>query len=158
MTEQSNTKVQKASFAIPVLGITINEDRWLIPMGNISEILPVPKITPVFLTHPWFLGIINVHGNIYGVCDLAHYLGEKPTRVNAKTRIFLTASRPGAGYAMLAESVLGIRDLMEFTHQPDHEDKRPVIANVYNDRQNRSWRMLNLPVLVQLESFLKVSG
>ncbi|WP_240141381.1 chemotaxis protein CheW [Nitrosomonas sp. HPC101] len=157
MTEQSNTKVQKISLAIPVLGITINEDRWLIPMNDISEILPVPKITPVFLTHPWFLGVINVHDNIYGVCDLAHYLDEKPTRVNVKTRIFLTASRSRTGYAMLAESVLGIRDLMEFTRQPDHEDKRPVIANIYNDRQNRSWRMLNLPALVRLESFLKVS-
>ncbi|MXS81198.1 CheW protein [Nitrosomonas eutropha] len=158
LTEQINNKTQEVPLSIPVLGVTIGEDRWLIPMDAISEILPVPKITPVFLTHLWFLGIINVRGNIYGLCDLAHYLDKKTTRINVRTRVFLTDSHPGTGYAILAESVLGIRDLMEFTRQPDHEDERSVIADVYNDRQNRLWRKLNLPALVRLKSFLQASS
>lgn len=154
-----NKQMQEAPSSIPVLGITINENRWLIPMNDIGEILPVPKITPVFLTYPWFLGVINVRGNIYGLSDLGHYLDKQPTRISAKTRIFLLASRLGKGYAILAENILGIRDLTEFTRQTEtgHENKSPVITGMYNDRQDRHWRMLSLPTLVQLPSFLQAS-
>ncbi|MBV6389730.1 MAG: hypothetical protein JNIBNLAF_01377 [Nitrosomonas europaea] len=158
LTEQINKKAQETSATIPVLGITIGDDRWLIPMSNISEILPVPKITPVFLTQPWFLGVINVRGNVYGLCDLSHYLDNTSTCISAKTRVFLTIPRLGVSYAMLAGSVLGIRNLMEFVPQSDHEDKRPVVAGIYKDRQDRLWRMLNLPALLQLESFQRAGS
>ncbi len=159
LTKQISKKIQETLLAtVPVLGITMSEDRWLIPMSNISEILPVPKITPVFLTQPWFLGVINVRGNIYGLCDLSHYLDNKSTHIGAKNRVFLTIPSRGASYAMLAGNVLGIRNLMEFVPQSGHEDKRPVVAGIYKDRQDRLWRLLNLPALVQLESFLQASS
>lgn len=156
--EQISKKAEEILMTVPVLGITIGEGRWLVPMSNISEILPVPRVTPVFLTQPWFLGVINVRGNIYGLCDLSSYLDDMPTYASTKNRVFLIAPRLGSGYAVLTGSILGIRNLMEFTRQPDHEGKRRVVAGLYNDRQGRLWRMLNLPALVQLESFLQASS
>lgn len=158
LTEKISKKAQEISTTIPVLGITIGEDRWLVPMRNISEILPVPKVTKVFLTQPWFTGVINLRGNVYGLCDLSHYLDNIPTCISAKSRVFLTIPYLGASYAMLAGSVLGIRNMMEFVPQSDHEDKRLVVAGIYKDRQDRLWRMLNLPALMQLESFLWANG
>lgn len=154
---QTNKTAQAIAHSIPVLGVTIGENRWLIPMHDIKEILPVPTIIPVFLTQPWFLGIINAHGNIYGLCDLGRYLGKQPASINAKTRALLIAPRLGRGYAMLAENILGIRDLTEFSYQADQESKQSTIVSIYADRQNRLWQMLNLPVLMQLNSFLQVS-
>ncbi len=157
LVEQISKKTRETSATIPALGITIGEDRWLVPMSDISEILPVPKITPVFLTQPWFLGVINVRGSVYGLCDLSGYFDNKPTCISTKSRIFLTTPRLGAGYALLAGNVLGIRNLMEFTRQQNHEDRRSVVAGTYSDRQDRRWRMLNLRALVQLESFRQVN-
>lgn len=157
LTTQFNQDIQEALPTVPVLGITIDEDRWLIPMNDIKEILPVPQITPVFLTHPWFLGVINVRGAIYGLSDLGAYLNKKLAHINMKTRVFLLASYLGAGYALLAENILGIRDLTEFTLQPDYKDKSLVVAAMYHDHQYRHWRMLDLPTLVQLNPFLQVS-
>ncbi len=158
LTKQISRKIQKASATIPVLGVMIGEERWLVPMNDIGQILPVPKIiTPVFLTHSWFLGVINAHGNLYGVCDLARYLHQIPTPIEAKSRLFLAAPRLDMNCAMLAGSVLGIRNLLEFTCQPYPEDTRPVVTEIYNDRQGRIWRVLNLPVLVRLKSFLQVA-
>lgn len=156
--DQINKKIQETSATISVLGITIGEKRWLVPMSNISEILPVPKITSVFMTKPWFLGVINVRGNVYGLCDLSHYLDNIFTCAGVRNRVFLTVPYLGARYAILVGSILGIRNLMEFVPLSDHEDKqRSVVTDIYKDRQDRLWRMLNLPVLVQLESFQKAS-
>jgi len=58
-----------------VLGILIGEDRWLVHMNDVSEVLQMPEITPVPLTHSWFLGVTNVQGNLYGIADLAAYFG-----------------------------------------------------------------------------------
>lgn len=157
LTTQSDQHIQKTSSTIPVLGITVNEERWLIPMRDIKEILLVPSITPVFLTQPWFLGVVNIRGIIYGISDLNAYLNKEPVNINVKTRIFLLASYLGTGYALLAENMLGIRDLTEFTLQSDSKDQQPVVAAQYQDRQNRCWHMLNLSVLMQLDSFLDVS-
>lgn len=157
LTAQINKEIRETPLSIPVLGATIGENRWLIPMHDIREILPVPEITPVFLTHSWFLGVINAHGNIYGLCDLGHYLDKKTVCINAKTRTLLIAPHLGKGYALLAENILGIRDLTEFTRQADHESKQPALSSIYHDRQNRLWHMLNLPVLVRLKSFLQAS-
>lgn len=157
LVEQISKKTREISATIPALGITVGEDRWLVPMSDIGEILPVSKITPAFLTYPWFLGVINVRGGIYGLCDLGGYLDNKLTCTSTKNRIFSIAPRLGTGYAVLTESVLGIRNLMEFTHQQDREDKRAIVAGTYSDRQGRLWRMLNLRALVRLESFRQVS-
>jgi len=150
-----NIKLQETASTIPALGITIGEDRWLVSMSDIGEILPVPKITSVFLTQPWFLGVIHVRGKIYGLSDLACYLTQTPTQIGAKNRIFLIASHLGTGYALLAGSILGIRNLAEFTREPNQAGNEAIMSGVYNDRQGRSWRMLNLSSLVQIESFLQ---
>ncbi len=152
-----NIKLQETASTIPVLGITIGEDRWLVSMNDIGEILPVPKITSVFLTQPWFLGAIHVRGKIYGLSDLACYLTHTPTQIGAKNRIFLISSHLGTGYALLAGSILGIRNLAEFTHEPSQAGNETIMSGIYNDRQGRSWRMLNLSSLMQIESFLQPS-
>ncbi len=157
LTEHISKKIQEASITVPVLGVIIGEDRWLVPMHHIGEVLPVPKITPVFLTHSWFLGVINVRGDLYGVCDLARYLGGIPTQTGVKNRIFLIASCLGVNCAILTSGMLGIRNLLEFTRQSDCQDSDSIVAGIYNDRQGKTWRILNLPVLVRLESFLQIA-
>ena len=37
--------------------------------------IPVPPITPVPLTRPWFRGVANVRGNLYSVVDFAAFVG-----------------------------------------------------------------------------------
>lgn len=144
------------SATLPVLGFSVGEDRWLVAMNEIGEVLPVPKITPVFLTHPWFLGIINVHGNPCGLCDLAQFAGGAPTGLGPKTRVLLAASRLRTNCAILTGGMLGIRSMAEFTLLPDHDDTLSFVTATYHDRQDRVWRVLNLARLVRLQSFYRI--
>ncbi|MDT8363533.1 MAG: chemotaxis protein CheW [Nitrosomonas sp.] len=142
---------------VPVLGFAVGDDRWLVTMNEIGKVMPVPKITSVFLTRPWFLGMINVHGNPYGLCDLAQFTGAPPIILGTKTRIILAASRLHANCAILTSSMLGIRSMSEFSPSPDSDDPRSFVTAIYNDRQNRTWRMLNLARLVRLQSFHQIA-
>jgi twitching motility protein PilI len=157
LTEQINGSVEQASTTVPVLGINLGEERWLVPMNDVGEVLPVPKITSVFLTEPWFLGVINVRGKLYGLCDLAQFCGGVSTRIGVKTRVLLIASRLSPNCAILAGCMLGIRNLSEFTKQIDCRDTRPFVEGVYRDRQARIWRLLNLPILMRLDSFFRIA-
>ncbi len=145
------------SETIPVLGFSVGEDRWLVVMNEIGEVLPVPKITPVSLTQSWFLGMINVHGNPCGLCDLAQFIGDTPTGIDVKNRVILAASRLHANCAILTGGMLGIRSMAEFALLPDSDDPRPFVAGIYNDRQGRVWRMLNLARLVRSQSFHQIA-
>ena len=57
------------------LGVQVGNDYWLVEMEDISEVLPVPPLTPVPLTRPWYRGVSNIRGNLYSISDLAAFLG-----------------------------------------------------------------------------------
>src|SRR3972149_1323771 len=51
---------------------------WLIRLDDAGEVLPLPEVTPVPLTRPWFLGLANIRGNLAGVVGFAAFMGEPP--------------------------------------------------------------------------------
>ena len=63
-----------------------------------GEVLPVPAITPVPLTKPWFLGIANVRGALHGVVDFAGFIGTGPasahgSNAGGQARLLLLGTR-----------------------------------------------------------------
>ncbi|MBK7364256.1 MAG: chemotaxis protein CheW [Nitrosomonas sp.] len=158
LTERINSATNAPSPAIPMLGVSIGEDRWLVPMNSISEVLPVPKITPVPMTQRWFLGAINVRGYLYGISDIAAYLGHAPTPLTAKSRIILFSPRLGANSGLLVSNLLGIRNLNEFKQLDDHDVAHTAIkARQFVDKQDRLWLELNLRALIHEQSFIRIS-
>lgn len=158
LTEKINRKIEEDSVTIPALGILIGEDRWLVPMRDITEILPVPRITPAPLTRTWFLGIINVRGRLYGVSDISCYMHGELTKIGKKSRVFLINPRLGVGFSVLVGSILGIRNLLEFDRQPSIDQSQSFVAEIYSDKQGRTWRALKVSALVQVASFLQIEN
>ncbi len=156
-TVASNTsKVDSAEDveAVAVLGVAAGEERYLISMSDVSEVITIPKLAKVPLTEPWFLGLANVRGNLYGINDLGVFLGGSPTAFNLKSRILLVASGSKALGGFIVNSMLGIRDLSEFSLVKHNKKKLPkgVVAQ-YKDLEGRVWRKLNLLELVHDEKF-----
>jgi twitching motility protein PilI len=58
------------------LGVEIGGVRYLLDLLEAGEIVPVPALTRVPLTQPWYLGLANIRGNLVGVVDLAAYLAQ----------------------------------------------------------------------------------
>lgn len=132
-----------------LLGVRIAGQNWLVDMADISEVLSLPRLTPVPLGRGWFRGVANVRGNLYGVVDMAAYLGVGTASGEAANRILLLAERYGFNTALLVEAVLGLRDASGWRHDAGDEAH-------YFDNQGESWRRLAVDELLAQPEFLQI--
>src|SRR3954471_9491391 len=58
--------------------------KYLFPLAQAGEIFPYATTQHVPYTRPWFLGVANLRGGLYGVVALAAYVGKRQagTRVD----------------------------------------------------------------------------
>jgi twitching motility protein PilI len=159
--QASNTQEEapeKGNAPFVVLGVAAGEDRYLIAMNEVSEVIPIPKFARVPLTQSWFLGLANVRGNLYGITDLGVYLGGDSMPFNLKSRILLTSSGNKVLGGFIVNSMLGIRDLSEFTPAKLAKKKlRQGIVAHYKDTEGRLWQELSLLELIRDEKFLQIA-
>ncbi len=75
---------------ISQLGVVMGGQRWLLDLTEASEILPVGAISPVPLTHDWYLGLTNLRGNLLSVIDFSRFWGWPPrTRTRSRASSLL---------------------------------------------------------------------
>src|SRR5688500_2167664 len=92
------------------LAVQAGSDGWLVDLVEAGEVIPVPQITPVAQTRPWFKGVANVRGNLYSVVDFPAFLGGKGVTLGEQSRLLLIAQRYRAGAALLIDGSLGLRN------------------------------------------------
>src|SRR2546429_3379747 len=101
------------------LGIACAGERWLIRLADAGEVVAVPQMATVPLTKPWYLGVANMRGNLYGVIDFAGFLGQplEPVMPGAsQTRLVLFGPRVGELRAgLVVHRVLGLRNLADLS-------------------------------------------
>lgn len=156
-TQQIESNSQSEALST-VLGVAAGEDRYLIPMTEVNEVIPIPKLARVPLTQSWFLGLVNVRGNLYGITDLGVYLGGSPVPFNLKSRILLVSLGNKIYGGFIVNSMLGIRNLSEFTAvKPAEEKLTQGIITQYEDTEGRLWQELSLLELIRDEKFLQIA-
>ena len=136
-------------------------ERWMIELPDAGEVVPVPELTPVPRTRPWFRGIANVRGALFSVVDLAGFLGQAPTALREDSRLLLVGQRFGTSAALLVDRVLGLRKLSEFTPGPAAvklEEAAPWTGEASRDADGQSWRHLDVAALLADEEFLRVGA
>lgn len=142
-----------------VLGVTIGKERYLVPMEEVGEVIAIPKLAQVPLTQPWFAGLANVRGNLYGITDLSIYLGNKPVPYNMKSRILLVSTDDKIQGGFIVNNMLGIRSLSEFIAvAPSKKELMRGIIACYEDTEGRAWRKLSLLELARDEKFMQVAS
>ncbi|MGH2362725.1 MAG: chemotaxis protein CheW, partial [bacterium] len=92
------------------LGVRVGTENWMVDLADAGEIIPVPPVTPVPLTRPWFKGMTNIRGNLYCVVDFSAFLGGAPAPITDQSRLLLIGGRFRTGSALLIDRSLGLRD------------------------------------------------
>ncbi|ALK98855.1 type IV pili signal transduction protein [Massilia sp. WF1] len=132
------------------LGVEIGGERYLLDLLEAGEIVPVPALTTVPLTQPWYLGLANIRGSLVGVVDLARFFGAQGAQDGAPAgpAARLVTFAPGLGLpcGFLAARVHGLRQAADMRPQ----DGRLV------DPDGNAWTPLALAALAQDERFLQV--
>lgn len=140
------------------LGLQVGDERWLVDLKDAAEVIPVPPITPVPLTRPWFRGVANIRGNLYSVVDFAAFLGANPAPIAEQARLLLLSERFRMASALLIARSLGLRNPEQFQPRPGAAARPPWVLAELGDELGVSWKELDVSQLVQHAEFLSVGA
>lgn len=146
---------------VSLLGVESGGEYWLVNLGDAGEVLPVPTLSEVPLTKPWFCGIANIRGTLYSVSDLAAFHGLEPTPLRAQTRLLLTGAHlgnhPGSHIALLVSNTQGLKSMSALEPLSAEPAQQAWRGARYRDAEGRMWSHLLLPVLLNAPEFLDIA-
>jgi twitching motility protein PilI len=140
------------------LGVQVGNDNWLVDLADAGEVIPVPPVTPVPLTHPWFKGMTNIRGNLYSVVDFPAFLGGAPAPITDRSRLLLIGERFRTGAALLVDRSLGLRNPAQLRPRPGDGTQKPWVKAEFTDSDGRDWKELDVSQLVRHPEFLGVAS
>ena len=138
------------------LGMQVGEQSWLVDLVEAGEVLPVPPITAVPLTRPWFRGVANVRGNLYSVLDFAAFIGAGVSARGEQARLLLLGERFRSAAALLIDRSLGLRNPAQLQPRPAETGRAAWIRAEYHDEAGARWSELDVAELVRHPEFLAV--
>ena len=151
-------RAAEASHASSRLALQVGEQGWLVDLVDASEVIPVPPITPVPLTKPWFKGAANIRGNLHSVADFAAFLGGAASGVTEQSRLLLIGERFRLGAALLVDRSLGLRNPAQLKPLERAADAAPWLKGEFADEEGRRWKELDVAQLAQHPDFLTVAA
>lgn len=140
------------------LGIRVGGAFWLVSLADVNEVLPVPTIASVPLTKPWFLGVANVRGVLYGVNDFEALRGMPNVSVGRDSRLLLAHQRFDANVALLLSQLIGLRNTSEMQLQPEIDGKPDWQLGRYLDGLGQFWDELDIRILLNQQEFMQISA
>lgn len=138
--------------------------RYLFPLSQSGEIFPLASLQPVPYTQPWFLGVANLRGGLFGVVDLAIFVagpGRSAAAARQPADASLLALNAGleVNCALLVQRLVGLRGVDAFTASADAPAGSPgYFGHVYTDANQVHWQEVNLQLLAQSTEFLSISA
>jgi twitching motility protein PilI len=146
LLERMQAARNNAGARVNQLGVQMGPERFLLDLTQVGEIVPVPSITVVPLTQPWYLGLANVRGNLISVIDLARYQLNAETATGSDSRIITFANGLGFNCGLLVSRVYGLR----------HAAGMEASGERLRDAEAIEWTPLDLAALVAETRFLHV--
>lgn len=148
------------------LAVEAGSGRYLFPLGQAGEIFPWTALTQVPYTHPWFLGVANLRGGLWGVVQLSAFMGEPAPRSQLaaeaprdQARLVAFNEVLDVNCALVIDRLVGLRGVEAFTaSQPRADSAPPWVGATYTTAQGERWQELNLQVLAQQPEFLSIGA
>jgi twitching motility protein PilI len=157
-------RAQNAPLSSNRLGIQIGHRRLLVNLADAGEILPVPEITPVPLTKPWYRGLANVRGNLVSVVDFSLFAGGPATVIDKDSRVLSITTDLKFATGILVSRMLGLRSAADLTPLAADEATNtgpdlfaPWLRAHLVDAQRGRWHEIDLDALVRDERFIQVA-
>nr|WP_315464819.1 chemotaxis protein CheW [uncultured Rhodoferax sp.] len=138
--------------------------RYLFPLSQSGEIVPLNRVQTVPYTVPWFKGVLNIRGGLFGVVELAAFIGTEageslpPPSVGEPSVVTLNAALD-VNCAIQIDLLSGLRgpDAFSQSHGPS-VGSPAYFGNVFIDSAGEAWQEINLRILSQSPQFLSISA
>ncbi len=145
------------------LAVEAGGQKYLFPLSQSGEIFPWVSAQQVPYTQPWFVGVANLRGGLYGVVDLAAFAsGKTPSSrlelTQSDTRLVALNAALDVNCALLVDRLAGLRKqdaFVDFSSKP--ADAPEFFGNQYVDQAGEHWQEISLQTLARQDHFLTVS-
>jgi len=139
------------------LSVEAGKRSWLLKLDEAGEMLPLPEISSVPLTRPWYLGLANIRGVLSSVVDFGGFMDGELTVRTPDCRLLLITERFQSYSGLVISRMLGLKNIQGMESAEGVPD-RPWIGAAYRDPDGRVWNELNMGALVSHEDFLQVGA
>ena len=153
-----NTAAQVSSTLL--IKFVIDEDSFGIDIGNVREIIEIPPLTKVPTTPDYFVGIVNLRGEVISVIDMRVRFGLKPKKYDELSRIAVIYFKGG----YLGLIVDDVNEVVRISNDMI-SDAPPILQNidtaylrgVAEDEDGHMLLLLDLETIVNLADFAQGS-
>lgn len=144
------------------LAVKVGEINCLFPLAQSGEISPLGSVQRVPYARPWFMGVLNLRGVLYGVVDLASFMGNGLVRpmseqslANASVITFNSALELNC--ALMVDGLAGLRKPESFAAVKTAPAGSPAyFGSRLTDLDGVEWQEINLQTLSQFPEFLSI--
>lgn len=127
----SNTEVNDR-----YLSFSLGTEDYALPLLSVREVIAIPEITPVPQSSSYFLGIMNLRGQVISVIDLRSKLSIKPS-TSTESAIIICDLQPNS-LGVVVDSINSVINANpnQISEKPEiHSQKNTdYIQNVYRDK------------------------
>ncbi|MCK7544342.1 chemotaxis protein CheW [Marinobacter bryozoorum] len=142
------------------IGFMLAGQRFVAPMGEVVEILHLPRFTHVPGVRPFMLGVANVRGRLLPLIDLAQFFGLPRSARSNRDRRVLVVEQDDIFTGLVVDDVVGMQYFAEDSFVPRsediHEAMTPFVQGGYV-RDEEIWNVFSTFALIDDERFLDVS-
>ena len=146
------------------LAVKVGDSNFLFPLAQSGEIFPLANVQLVPYTHPWFMGVVNLRGGLFGVVDLASFMadGAPPLRSEqslAQASVITFNAALELNCALMVDALAGLRKRDAFADAVAPAPDAPVYFGTrFTDLNGAYWQEINLQSLSQLAEFLRIGA
>jgi twitching motility protein PilI len=150
--------------AVAWLAVKVAEVGYLFPLAQAGEIFPLVNIQHVPYCHPWFIGVTNLRGGLFGVVDLNSFManGLQPGRTSrpmAQASVLTFNPALELNCALLLDDLAGLRKREAFAREVAPGSGSPLyFGSLFTDFDGFHWQEINLQQLSQFPEFLGISA
>ncbi len=145
------------------LGFLVGGIRLVSQLGEVSELLQVPRLTPLPAVKPWVMGIANVRGRLIPVIDLHEYLQLPTTLPMSQWRVLVVEDGDMVA-GLLVEQSLGIQHFLEESYEEQFAERgngelegiNPYASGAFR-HGGRVYHVVQLKSILRDEKFMDVA-
>ncbi|WP_336365565.1 chemotaxis protein CheW [Marinobacter sp. C2H3] len=142
------------------IGFVLSGHRYVAPMGEVAEILHVPRFTHIPGVRSFLMGAANVRGRLLPLVDLAGFFDIPRSSRSQRERRVLVVEQGDIFSGLVVDSVLGMQyfatDSFRDTADGVPDRVQPFVSGGY-ERNEEVWNVFSAADLVNDERFLDVS-
>lgn len=142
------------------IGFVMAGQKYIAPMGEVVEILHVPRYTHIPGVRPFMLGAANVRGRLLPLIDLTLFFDLPRSARSQRDRRVLVVEQGDVFSGLVVDSVSGMQyfDMERFNQTPTDipPNVQPFVHGGY-ERDEETWKVFSTIELMADDRFLDVA-